>query len=103
MKNDVQTKYFKIEVSLNYIIFLFYLFFDKSNSVLVKNHHDAIKLEQKINEQKEEINNKIIFNSPFYKKRNKITSTFRNFSNIISSEEIDKFSSEIWRKFHWRE
>ena len=39
-------------------------------------------------------------NSPFYEKRNKIMATFRKFSKILSKEEIDMYSSEIWRKTH---
>ena len=51
-------------------------------------------------QQREQVNNEIIFGSPFYKKRNKIVSKCRNLSKIISKEEIEKYSCNIWREAH---
>ena len=46
------------------------------------------------------IESKIIFESPFYKKRNQIKSTFRNFSRFMTSGEARRIGSNIWREAH---
>ena len=67
---------------------------------LNKQELNLIVSRQITNKQKGEAKEKIIFQSPFYKKRNKIEAKFRNFSKIITAEEIEKYSSEIWREAH---
>ena len=54
----------------------------------------------KINREKDDISRKIIFNSPFYKKRNKTEAKFRKFSRFLSADEIEKYGSDIWREAH---
>ena len=81
-------------------IYVFHIVFDMSKLILVRVQHDAKRVEPKLNQQRVDMSHEIIFNSLFYKKRNKITSTFRHFSSLISKEEIDKFSTEIWSKSH---
>ena len=49
-------------------------------------------------QQREQIKNQIIFSSPFYKKRKIIVPKYKNFSKIISKEEIEKYSRDIWRE-----
>ena len=63
------------------------------NSNPTKNKIEQIKLS-------EDANNRIILNSPFYIKRNKIKSTFRQFSKFISKEEAEKLGDRIWNQAH---
>ena len=63
------------------------------NSNPTKNKIEQIKLS-------EDANNRIILNSPFYIKRNKIKSTFRQFSKFISKEEAEKLGDRIWNQTH---
>ena len=86
-------------IHLNFI-YVFHIVFDMSKLILVRVQHDAKRVEPKLNQQRVDMSHEIIFNSPFYKKRNKITSTFRHISSLISKEEIDKFSTEFWSNSH---
>ena len=51
-------------------------------------------------QQREQVNNQIIFGSPFYKKKKIIVPKYKNFSKIISKEEIENYSRNIWRDTH---
>ena len=50
--------------------------------------------------ENKDLNKEIIFNSPFYKKRNARANKFKSLSRILSKEEIEKYSKDIWREAH---
>ena len=52
------------------------------------------------NKFQRKINHKLIFESPFYKKRNRVKSTFRNFSKFLSENEAKLFADRIWKQTH---
>ena len=48
-----------------------------------------------ISNNTQDISNKIIFGSPFYEKRNKQTSKFREFEKVVSEKEIQEYRKRI--------
>ena len=53
------------------------------------------KITQNLLNTSGDIGNRIIFGSPFYKKRNQITSKFREFDKVVSDKEIKEYSKRI--------